>query len=228
MRLWWTAGLVGAACAFALGCASSARDDTGIGFDPPAWLATSPLAVREAGGIGVIVASQLWEGYPREARGRVTAVQITLRNRSGRSILVRYADLALVGPSGQHYAALPPAPPALPGPGTRVFEPVYSSYGFSVSPDLHLYYPTFPVAYDPFPDDRAGQQEAFAAWPRGLPTIDMREHALPEGVLENRGFVTGYLYYRDVPRGRMSVSFRPHSVAAPGGAELATLDLRLP
>jgi hypothetical protein len=228
MRWWRAAVLTGAACGLGSACASGPRDVIGAGLEPPPWLTTGPMAAREASGIGVIVGTRVWEGFPRQASGRVTPIQITLRNHSGRPILVRYADLALVGPSGRTYAALPPAPRAVPGPGTQVFEPAYSSYGFSVSPDLHLYYPTFPVAFDPFPDDRAHQRAAFAAWPDGLPTADLREHALPEGVLENRGFVTGYLYFRGVPTGRTRVCFRAHSPAAPRGAVLATLDLRVP
>src|SRR5438270_13229355 len=104
---------------------------------PPAVLeaARPQPAVREVAGVQVVVSSGIWYGYPPNGDA-VTPVEVTIRNKSGHPILIRYSDLALVDHSGRRYRALPPVPAGRPREGTQVFEPAYSSYGFSVSPDL--------------------------------------------------------------------------------------------
>jgi hypothetical protein len=221
----WVVAAV-AVCAVGGACARSGRGARSSAAGGPA----SPLAARLVAGVGVIVSAADWEGNPpADARG-VTALQITLRNESGRPVLVRYRDFSLVTASGARHAALPPAPPEPPRQGTQVFEPVYSSYGFSVAPDLRLYFPTYPATEDPFPADRAYQRATFATWPPGLPSQQLRDRALPEGVLENHGNVRGYLYFAAFPGREPRLSFEVHMLAAPRGEELATtavdLDLR--
>jgi hypothetical protein len=179
------------------------------------------VAAREVAGIRVAVVNATWDRYPVAASGVVTPLQITLRNESGKPILVRYRDFALVGASGQRYGALPPVPLEPPRPGAQVFAPVFSSRGFGVSPEFALYFPTYPTAYDPVPADRDYHRASYAAWPADLPTQDMREHALPEGVLENHGTVTGYLYFKDVTSRERRVSFQAHVLGSPRGEPLA-------
>jgi hypothetical protein len=158
------------------------------------------VAAREVAGIRVAVVNATWDRYPVAASGVVTPLQITLRNESGKPILV-------------------PLEP--PRPGAQVFAPVFSSRGFGVSPEFALYFPTYPTAYDPVPADRDYHRASYAAWPADLPTQDMREHALPEGVLENHGTVTGYLYFKDVTSRERRVSFQAHVLGSPRGEPLA-------
>jgi hypothetical protein len=215
-----------AVCAGAIGCAPARRSLVPAQAQRGAEVA---LAAREVAGVGVAVIDAAWDGYPASAAGAVTPIQITLRNGSGKPLLVRWRDFTVIGASGQRYPALPPVPPEPPRAGMQVFAPVFSAYGFGVSQDFALYFPTFPTAYDPLPLDRAAQRAAYAAWPAGLPTQDIREHALPEGVLEHHGTITGYLYFPDVTSHETRVSFEAHMLAAPRGEPFATaaLDFRV-
>lgn len=161
----------------------------------PAPRAPESGAEAMAAGVTVIARPNAWTGVPTELE-EVTPVLVTLENNGNHPIQVRYDEFALVASTGQQYAAIPPFDVR----GTEV-EPLsrYGLDGFYVAPHLAPYYPWARIYRDPFPYDplyyrRYGPRNVRIE----LPTGDMVQKALPEGVLTPGNRITGFLYFQNV------------------------------
>ena len=154
-------------------------------------------AVEEFAGIEVIAVAESWRGSPPDIDEVVTPMLVTITNSGDRRLQIRYEDFALVTPGRVQYAALPPfqisgvayAPVDIAGP----------PMGFHVAPYLSPWYPSWTVWNGPFPY-RASYYDAYATgfMRVSLPSGDMIQKALPEGVLAPGGRVTGFLYFEQV------------------------------
>lgn len=208
-------------CMLAAGSAACAgRPELGVapGAQPAPWGAEAG-AEETIAGVTVIARPEAWAGVPTDLE-EVTPVLVTFENDGDRPIQIRYNEFALVAPTGQQYAAIPPFEVR----GTEV-EPL-SRYGlnsFYVAPYLAPYYPrariyrgAFP--YDPFYYDRFGPRSVRIE----LPTADMVQKALPEGVLEPGGVVTGFLYFQNVGDDVRSVDLIANIVDARSGEDIGT------
>lgn len=179
-------------------------------------------AIRSIDGVTVEVESDIW---PERADLRAHAVplEVTIENASDRAITLRYQDFSLIGDDGRVYSALPPfeisgeiAEPVGAAVGYPVIQrPGFRSTRFYVSPYYAHFYPTLqPYSgrfyYDPFYYDHH-----FTLWRRvELPTHEMLERALPEGVIEPGGSVSGVVFFQPVDHERTDrVRFRFDLVA---------------
>ena len=177
-----------------------------------------------AGGVEVSAVANVWRGWPSELGRIVTPIRVRLANQGSDAVRVDVTKFALVLPEGGRLAATLPAdvqavvveppPAALPqaglalgptrdrsGPGWALNEP---------GPDLRV---------DPsLEPDRMWQ----------LPSADMLEQALPEGVLQPGQSVSGFVYYQRAPREAREVTLT-WPVVDTAGAELgvATVPLTL-
>jgi hypothetical protein len=126
--------------------------------------------------------------WPGDARieTEVTPLRVVVRNGSDTPIQIRHRDFKLKAATGRSYEAVAPRQvrgvvheedPAL-GPAGLFVAPYYGSYYAGVSP-------------------YAGRHDDY--WETtSLPTRDMLNRALPEGVVKASGERRGYLYFQRV------------------------------
>ncbi|MBE2253878.1 MAG: hypothetical protein IAE78_30390 [Myxococcus sp.] len=163
-----------------------------------------------------------WVGDPPGLADVLTPVHVAFENRSARPLRVSYRDCTLVGRSGFRYAALPPFPTPPPvGAVERTGEVVLADYHpatpvpkgvkprpvhprappsrFFIAPPYVGWYPGIVVWPHPW-HWHVHYAPLYATWQVPLPTHDMLERALPEGVLQPGGRVSGFLYFQRVER----------------------------
>lgn len=91
------------------------------------------------------------------------------------------------------------------------------SRGFAVAPYLAPIYPGFIPAPDPFYSDPEYYDYYYDRWRYlTLPTIEMMQQALPEGVLDTNGGLSGYLYFEKITASARAVSFQMDLTAETG------------
>lgn len=154
------------------------------------------LAVESRSGVTVTADGSVWDSSPKNLPTEVTPVWVTLHNATGRSLRVQYDEFTLKGASGAIYIAL--APYVLrASPSRPAFEVPDGGYfdKFQVAAYLAAFYPWLPVWSGPLPHGPSIQS---VAWRAGWPSADMLDRALPEGVLENSGTASGFLYFQKV------------------------------
>lgn len=129
---------------------------------------------------------------------------------------VRYSEFVLVGPSGERFVALPPFD--IEATETEpIAAPAYPVRGFSVAPYASPFFPGAALA-DPFAFDPFYYQTYYPQFRRiNLPTEDMVQKALPEGVLDPGGRVEGFLYFEPVNPELAQVFFTADLVNAETG-----------
>jgi hypothetical protein len=180
-----------------------------------ASMATSSAAAKQDGqepsergtetmaGVTVTAEADAWRGVPADLI-RVIPLLVTIDNKSTRPLRVRYTEFALVDET-KHASALPPF--RIEGTETVGTSGALNAYpyplsGFYVAPYLSRFYPGLtpfagPFVYDPF--------FYTSYYPRfvelQLPTGDMVQKALPEGVLQPGGRMSGFLYFENVDIG---------------------------
>jgi hypothetical protein len=99
---------------------------------------------------------------------------------------------------------------------------VFPYSGFAVAPYLRRYYPSL-IAADPFLLDRGFYDTMVPVFRRvRLPTGDMVQKALPEGVLAPGSKVAGFIYFEDVKEGP-SVTLTTNLIDASTRAQFGTL-----
>jgi hypothetical protein len=156
----------------------------------------SPGAVAEANGVRLEVRVGAWRAWPPNLEVAALPVLVTVDNGDTLRLRLRYEDFEFVAEDGRRFTARSPfaltgfvsqsvAPYAYPygGPGP-VFFPRFRSAGFIgrpffYDPFFHDYFP--PVAYV------------------GLPSGDMVQLALREGVVEPKTRVSGFIYFERLP-----------------------------
>jgi hypothetical protein len=154
------------------------------------------LAVESGSGVTVTADGSAWDSWPKNLATELTPVWVTLHNETGRALRVQYDEFTLRGTSGATYNALAPyvLRPSVSRPVFQVQDAGDFDH-FQVAPYLAPFYPWLPVWNGPLPH---GPSLSSVAWREGLPTDSMLERALPEGVLENGGSVSGFLYFQKV------------------------------
>lgn len=199
----WAAALLATGCMLG-GCATQTR------------LEPAPVEVMKSAGetciggcegVRLVVDPDAWKGTP-EVTDTVTPLEINVVNDHGEAIRVLYRHFALVAPGGKRFSALPPfeirGTVQTPPPSSVAGGAAFSSRDFFVSPHHQPYMPGVPSAEEPFPYDPLYYQRYYGAWQEvELPTEYMKAAALPEGDIQDRGEVTGFVYFekvRDVER----------------------------
>lgn len=155
-------------------------------------------AVAREQGVEVVVETNDWSGYPSTLESEMTPVRATITNNSDHPLKLSYDNFTLSGAPGTTYTPLPPL--NIQGKATQVapypvFRPRFVYRGFWLSP----YYDPYMVGLAPWRfgwhHDPFYYQRFYPRWQVDLPTRDMVEHAIPEGVVEPKGQVSGYFYF---------------------------------
>lgn len=160
-------------------------------------------AVAQEHGVELVIDPNDWSAFPRELDRRMTPVRATIVNHSEHPIEVRYDNFSLSGIEGVTYHPLPPID--IKGTVTRigrypVVAPRFAFSGFWLAP----YYDPYFVGLHPWthhwPYDAFYYQRYYPRWEIDLPTQEMIELAIPEGVIEPKGRVSGFLYFPSLDR----------------------------
>jgi hypothetical protein len=126
----------------------------------------------------------------------VIPLLVSIENNSSSALRIRYQEFALGTPAGKWLNALPPF--AIEGEEVVALRSPYAYpvNGFWVAPYLSGYYPFFPRFVGPFAYDPFFYDTYYPSIRRvPLPTGDMVQKVLPEGVLDPGGRITGFLYF---------------------------------
>jgi hypothetical protein len=152
-------------------------------------------------GARVQVDSDAW--HSGQVSDVLSPVRVTIENHRDRPLRVSYGQFTLGGPSGFRLAALPPyqvaANDALAG--AVAVPPGFVGSGFLVAPWAARYYRGVLPWYGPFPYDPVYYNRWYGAWPPNLPNDEVLRRALPEGVLQPGGQVSGFLFFKEQPPG---------------------------
>ncbi|HYS83158.1 MAG TPA: hypothetical protein VEM76_20820 [Anaeromyxobacteraceae bacterium] len=154
----------------------------------------------------------------------LSPVKVTIDNGSGRPLRVAYGEFTLGGPSGFRLAALPPYQAAAvdAAAGSVGVPPGFVGSGFLVAPArAHLYRGILPW-HGPFPYDPVYYNRWYGAWPASLPNEELLRQGLPEGVLQPGGHLSGFLYFKDQPKGT-ALTFYASLVDAEKGESFGTV-----
>jgi len=180
------------------------------------------VGVDTSEGVSVTINTTAWTGRPA-VKQEITPIKVRIQNEHGSRIRIRYNEFSLMSPSGKHYAALPPH--AIDG--TVAITPIIRWRDFRVAPYYRSVYPDLPYWSGPFGYDPNYHKRHYGYWQLPLPTIEMREEALPEGTLEDGGEVGGFLYFEKVGKDEIGVTFKNDLVDAGDGKTFGTISIPL-
>lgn len=209
--------LVAPGCATTLIPAPEAHRVPGVGHAADARLA----------GVHIVASAGTWSGFPSDLEDLVTPMLVTITNDGPRPLEIRYEHFALQTPGGVIFAALPPF--QVTG---FTLEPLGDfgptvGFGFSVAPYLSPWYPGWSVYGGPFPFNSGyygGYYGVYSSYGQvRLPTGDMLQRALPEGVLAPGGRITGFVYFERV-LDVVHVALVAHLVEV-GGRDLGVIEI---
>jgi len=180
------------------------------------------VAEETVEGVRVQVDSAAWRsGQIYEV---LSPVRVTIENGSGRPLRIAYGEFTLGGPSGFRLAALPPyqAAAADAAAGSVGVPPGFVGSGFFVAPGAARFYRGVLPWHGAFPYDPVYYNRWYGAWPSSLPNEELLRQGLPEGVLQPGGRVTGFLYFKDQPKGT-ELRFYASLVGAESGQSFGTV-----
>lgn len=169
---------------------------------PDATRVQGPGLAAAASRAGVTMEAQVqaWNANPRDLDREMTPVRVEVRNGSERPLRIRNQEFALAEAAGERRAAVPVY--TIDEEVTRRVAPAFAYDRFYLAPYLDGYYDGMDLwAYD-FPYDRGYYDRVYPYYSTlvrvDLPTDQMVEFALPEGVVEPGGAVAGFLYFEEV------------------------------
>lgn len=167
-------------------------------------------AVATVAGIRCSAAASSWQGLPRDLGSEMTPIKVRIRNQSGKPIRLLYESFALVGEKGQKYRPLPLLPLNSGNRNISALMPAYASQGFFVAQRLGHAYPAMEAWPRPLVRNERFYRKAYAKWQddEELPSRSMLVKGLPEGVLDNGGIISGYLYFEAAARKEKRLNFR--------------------
>ena len=102
--------------------------------------------------------------------------------------------------------------------------PLYASSKFYVAPGFRDVYATLEPWSAPLQRDAATHDELFRRWGDKL-TTDLLRMALPEGVLDDGGIVTGYLFFESPLSKESRVTFAADFDAGDGDGTVASIEI---
>lgn len=179
-------------------------------------------------GVRVEARGEPWPGRQRAVLEHVTPLRVRIENDGAHPIQIRYRQFALTTPNGaRRFAAIPPFQVHGEIEQSVGFTPGFDHGGFAVAPYYRGYYHGMTVWREPFLYDDPYDDEWAGYWRQieiELPTEEMLEVALPEGVVERGGYVEGFLYFQHVPDRIGRVVLRA-DVTTTDGERLGTIEL---
>ena len=184
-------------------------------------------AVATAAGVRVIARPQAWEWGPDNLTSEVTPILIELRNEGTRPVLVRYNHFWLTDADGHRFNVMPPYDvDGSLNEAYTVRNPIYGFNRFAVAPYLSRWYPRFNRYGGAFGYDPSYYSPYVTRYREiKLPTVDMVQRALPEGVLEPGGSAMGFVYFEEFHRDAKTLTLAADIVDATSGSVIGTAQI---
>ncbi|MFZ0454430.1 MAG: hypothetical protein WCE54_17095 [Ignavibacteriaceae bacterium] len=211
------------------GCASSNVLQTVNGYN-------NQVSSKKIDGINIITKVNYWNGNPQVTQ-YVTPVFVTITNNSNKELKISYQQFALVSPSGKRFSALPPfgvsgavSKPVLIQPYNPILSPGFFYRGFLLAPFYSSIYPEIPICSGQFFfDDPLYYDNYYNYWGQiqySLPTAKMVNEALPEGIIQKGGEISGYLYFEKVDDVKSKkVDFKADLINSETGKNFAVISI---
>jgi hypothetical protein len=175
-------------------------------------------------GVNVIARAQAWQWNPTDLYTKATPILLELQNNGNRAVMVRYNHIWLTDAAGHRFNVMPPYD--INGTVAQAFEvqnPYYGFNRFMLAPYLGRWYPRFARYNGAFAYDPAYYSPYFTAYQRvRLPTVDMVQRALPEGVLEAGGHAEGFVYFEALHKDARALTLSVDIVDAATGSPVGT------
>lgn len=190
-------------------------------------------AVATDAGVRLEIHTEAWSGTPENLERILSPVLVTLTNDGDEPLRIRYEEFRLMTETGQNLPARSVL--RIEGAVTRsVGSYAYPHSGFAVAPRYDPFFDHFDTFHGPFDHDPLFHDTHFlgryhhpAARTVDLPTDDMVRRALPEGVLEPGGKITGYLFFEHIGDDARRARLHFDLVGAVSEGELGSLDVPL-
>jgi hypothetical protein len=180
-------------------------------------------ASEKVADISVLIETQAWSGDPA-ILPKVTPVRVTIQNKSGNLIRVRSSEFSFVSDNGQRYSALPPYD--VKGSVEKPISPGFACDHFMIAPYYSGYYPDMEACPDGFSYDQAYYDNTYPNWAYfQLPTREMLRMALPDGVVDVGGYVSGFLYFQNISTEEQQVKFIGKLINAVNGDLMGTVSM---
>jgi len=184
-------------------------------------------ASATVGGVQVVARAQAWQWDPQDLSTKATPILIQLMNNSARSVLVRYNRISLTDEAGHHFNVMPPYD--VNGSVSQAFtihNPYYGFNRFAIAPYLSRWYPRFSRYDGAFRYDATYYSPYVTDYERvRLPTVDMVQRALPEGVLAPGGSAEGFVYFQALHKDAHSLTLAVDIVDASTNAVIGTAQI---
>lgn len=184
-------------------------------------------AVAFTDGVRVTVNGNAWKGEPSNLQNVMTPIRVTIVNNSTEPLSIRYSDFALVTENNLRVKPIAPynLRGSVPGPAQPI-TPSFAYSGFWVSPYYSRFYgPAFAPWPGYFP--YGYYDTVWVQFPIALPTEDMLEKAIPEGVLRPGGRISGFLYFPELGEGVKQPTFVANLVDAETQDRFGRVDIPL-
>jgi hypothetical protein len=155
---------------------------------------TAAIARAEVAGVRVVATPDAnqdpAQGYPY-----FQTIHLEIENESGVPMRLRYADISLVDETGGAMSALPTylLQDVQVSP---ISHPTFYANQFRVAPHYVHHYPTFAAWPSRFIFDDGFYRHQYSLWDPYAPTQGMREQAIPEGVIDDGGNISGFVYFK--------------------------------
>jgi len=191
------------------------------------------VAVKVKDRVEVRVGSDMWDGKDIVAKN-VIPLQITIDNGSEDPIVISYNEFDLKNNEGREYSVLPlymydiDLDKIVMEKDYKVVpKPSYKLNNFYIYPLYSPIYTGIETTHYDYVVDPNIQKKYFLwnAMDNELPTQNMRNKALTEGVLDKDGIVSGYLFFEDVLPTDEKVTFNFDIVNANTGETEGTIEI---
>jgi hypothetical protein len=185
--------------------------------------ASDGATVSAAGGVRCFAEVDAWPDRP-ELPGFVTPVKIRVVNMSGKAIRLLFEGFVLTGKGGREYHPIPVVP-IDPVASSAQVSPAYDSWNFFVAPLIQGSYPTLQPWPRPLIRDQSFYERQYRRWGRKRPPMEVIRMALPEGVLQDGGVVTGFLFFESPLRREKRVVFEAEFVESDEPETVASIKI---
>jgi hypothetical protein len=210
----------------ALSAVACSRNYAKLSPAPEASVAAGPGegATTTVDGVRVTARAQAWQWDPSDLNTKVTPLLIELENNGNHPLLVRYNSISLVDSMGHRFNVMPPYDiNGAVAETYRVSNPYYGFNRFFVAPYLSRWYPRFSPYSGAFAYNSAYYSPYLTQYRDvQLPTVDMVQRALPEGVLQPGGTAMGFVYFQRLDRDARTLTLDVDLADAQTGASIGS------